>query len=167
LLLFEGKHLVKDIQGQLEKLSKNTRSEIILIDKVSLTKEILPKISGILSKYFRKKNFDILITSCSKSVNRQVSNELKLYTETLSRMTSININFFHFVGEEEYILQKIKEFENKSINILLHPIFFFKGYLYEKNIKNISNLFKITCLKPLSHYDEVVNIITRKLISRI
>ena len=109
LLLFEGKHMIKDIRDQLKKISKKKSHKIILIDKISLINEILPKISEILNKVLYEKNFNILITSCSKSTNSQVAEELESYTEKLSRMTSIDINLFHFVGDEESIVGKVKE----------------------------------------------------------
>ena len=41
-LLFKGKHFEKDIKAKIKKLSENLQLDIELIDKISLTREVMP-----------------------------------------------------------------------------------------------------------------------------
>ena len=52
--------------------------------------------------------------------------------------------------------------EKKS---LLHPVFFFNGYLYKRNVKELSETIKTINLKPISHYNEITNLLSKKLIA--
>ena len=70
---------------------------------------------------------------------------------------------FCFVGEEKKILKEINS--NKDNRFLLHPIFFFDGYLFEKSIKEIEKSTNSVKLLPISHYKEIINFLTKKLVS--
>ena len=65
------------------------------------------------------------------------------------------------------VLAEIDNF-NKETRILLHPVFFFDGFLYKKNIEKLSSINRLDKILPLSHYeDKVVTLISKKLIQSL
>ena len=166
LLLFEGRHLSKDVTERILTLIENVKKDFVIIDKLSLVNDIFPIIFKIISQKYHEK-FDVLITSCSFSKNIKVKKELELYTNKLSLSLEIKKKIFHFVGDEEKVFREINHMKDHSIKILLHPVFFFDGYLYKKNIETLSKIFDFISLNPLSHYDEIIESIFRKLIIKI
>ena len=131
LLLFDGKHMISDIKKKINNLSKKFEKKIHLVTKVSLLREVLPSIKNIITNS-QYKEYDTLITSCSFSKNRTVFNQLQNYTNKLSTNLSIQNKIVHFVGDEQVVLSQLKKLHIK--NIILHPVFFFNGYLFKKNI---------------------------------
>ena len=166
LLIFEGKHMVNDIRKEIKKLPSIHLKKIFLIDKISLLNEVLPIVRKIIKKKNPKK-FDLLITSCSISKKIRVKKELEIYTKKLSKLLSIKGNIFHFVGDEDDVLKKIKASKIKTEKKLLHPIFFFNGYLYKKNVRTISQTVDTFNLKPISHYSEIIDLLSEKLVNSI
>lgn len=163
LLLFEGKHLQKDIQNKLKIISEKRKVEIILLDKISLIHDILFLIPGVIQS-LNKKDYDLLITSCSYSKSNRVIKELENYTKKLSDLLKIKNQIFHFAGDEKEVLKKIDYVET---NILLHPIFLFDGFLYNRNIERFSIYKNLSILSPLSQYNSVSSLISRKLINSV
>ena len=121
LLLFDGKHMIKDIKEKINYLSKKFEKNIHLVSKVSLVREVLPNIQDIISKS-KYEEYDTLITSCSFSKNKTVMNQLQNYTNKLSTNLNIQNKIFHFVGDERVVLSELKKLRIR--NIILHPIFF-------------------------------------------
>lgn len=163
LLLFEGKHMIKDIRDKVNNLSKVHRNKINLLEKISLSEDILPIIKNIIKRNSKNK-LKAIITSCSFSKNEQVKKTLKEYTENLSKALKIEKKIFHFVGEEKNVLEKIKNENLENEMILLHPIFLFNGFLYKKNIKILSSRLNTSNLLPLFQYEEIISILSKKLI---
>tara|TARA_B100000963_G_scaffold330524_1_gene320670 strand:- start:151 stop:870 length:720 start_codon:yes stop_codon:yes gene_type:complete len=166
LLLFEGRHMLKDVNEKILSLIKNTNKEVVLINKLSLLNDIFPIILNIINNKYSEK-FDILVTSCSFSKNRKVKKELEVYSHRLSFSLKISKTIFHFVGEEKSVFKELKKLGNNSAKILLHPVFFFNGYLYKKNIDTFSQFFTTENLSPLAHYDDIIESIFQKLIVKI
>ena len=164
LLLFDGKHMIKDIKEKINYLSEKFEKNIHLVSKVSLVKEILPNIQDIITKS-KYKEYDTLITSCSFSKNKTVLNQLQNYTYKLSNSLDIKNKIFHFVGDERVVISELKKLRIRSI--ILHPIFFFNGFLFKKNVKYFENYFKIMKISPIAHYDPIIKIISEKLIRNI
>ena len=164
LLLFDGKHMIKDIKKKINTLSQKFEKKVHLVSKVSLVREILPNIKDIITKS-QYKEYDTLITSCSFSKNKTVLDQLKNYTNKLSESLNIKKTMFHFVGDEGIILSELKRFGIR--NIILHPIFFFNGFLFKKNVRYFQENFNTMQIFPISHYDPIVNIISDKLIRNI
>jgi disulfide oxidoreductase YuzD len=164
LLIFEGKHLIVDITKKLKKISSDHSSKIFLIDKISLINDILPIIVKIIKNNYPQ-DFNVLITSCSVSKKKAVKDELKIYTEKLSYLLEINKHVFHFVGDEGHVSKQVQKMKSTQIKSLLHPVFFFNGYLYKKNIKELSETIRTINLKPISHYNEITNLLSKKLIA--
>ena len=164
LLLFDGKHMISDIKKKINNLSKKFEKKIHLVTKVSLLREVLPSIKNIITNSQYKK-YDTLITSCSFSKNRTVFNQLQNYTNKLSTNLSIQNKIVHFVGDEQVVLSQLKKLHIK--NIILHPVFFFNGYLFKKNIRYFEKYFETMQIFPIAHYDPIVQIISEKLIRNI
>ena len=164
LLLFDGKHMVKDIKKQINTLSQKFEKNIHLVNKISLVREILPNIKDIIAKS-QYKGYDTLITSCSFSKNKTVLNQLQNYTNRLSKSLNIKNMLFHFVGDEGIVLSELKKLGVR--NIILHPIFFFNGFLFKKNVKYFQEHFEILQIFPISQYDPIIKIISDKLIRNI
>ncbi len=164
LLLFDGKHMISDIKEKINNLSQKFEKKIDIVNKVSLLKDVLPNIKDIITNS-QYKEYDALITSCSFSKNKTVFNQLRNYTNKLSTSLNIQNKIFHFVGDEEVVLSQLKKLRIK--NIILHPVFFFNGYLFKKNIRYFEKYFKTMQIFPISHYDQIVQIISKKLIRSI
>ena len=164
LLLFDGKHMIKDIREKINYMSEKFGKKIHVVSKVSLVREVLPNIQNVITKS-KYKEYDTLITSCSLSKNKTVSDQLQNYTNKLSASLDIKNKIFHFVGDEEVVLSELKKLRIRKI--ILHPIFFFNGFLFKKNVRYFEKYFKIMKIFPLSHYDPVIQIISDKLIRNI
>ena len=87
---------------------------------------------------------------------------LRNYQRSLKSIKKI----FIFVGDEDDVLAEIDNF-NKETRILLHPVFFFDGFLYKKNIEKLSSINRLDKILPLSHYEDVVTLISKKLIQSL
>lgn len=161
LLLFDGKHMTKDVINKITALSKKYNKKILLVSKLSLLNDIFPIIKKIISD-LNYRHHKILITSCSFSKSNKVIKELEEYTTKLSLSLGIKRAFFHFVGNENKILYELKKYKIRKV--IIHPIFYFNGFLYKKNAANFSELFDTLEILPLSHYDEIIEALTVKLI---
>ena len=134
------------------------------MSKVSLVQEVLPNMKDIISKY-KYKDYDALITSCSFSKNKTVIDQLENYTNKLSTCLNIKNKIFHFVGDEGVVLSELKKL--RITNIIHHPVFFFNGFLFKKNVRFFEKYFKTMQIFPIAHYDPIIKIISNKLIRSI
>ena len=50
-----------------------------------------------------------------------------------------------------------------KLNVIIHPIFFFEGFLYKMIIKKFKKYENVKMLKPISHYEKVIDLIVHKL----
>ena len=66
-LLFNGEHFEKDIKAKIKELSESLKLEIKLIDKISLTKDVMPIVKKKISKILKQNKTNIIITFCSKT----------------------------------------------------------------------------------------------------
>ena len=164
-LLFNGKHFEKDIKAKIKKLSENLQLDIELIDKISLTKEVMPIVKKRVSKILRKNKTNIFVTFCSGSKDPNVSLELKIYTKKLVKNLNFTNFYSYFVGEEIEFLKKIKNLKNENYFLIIQPVFLFKGYLQNKNLV-FFNKFNATnhhVLDNLMKIDDIRNLIVKKL----
>ena len=139
-LLFNGEHFEKDIKAKIKELSKILKLEIKLIDKISLTKDVMPIVKNKISKILKPNKTNILVTFCSRSKNSKVISELKIYTQKLAKNLNITFAYSFFVGEEAEFIKKIKNHENEGYFLIVQPIFLFKGYLQNKNLNFFNQL---------------------------
>ena len=139
-LLFNGGHFEKDIKAKIKELSQSLKLKIKLIDKISLTKEVMPIIEKKISKTLKKNKTNILVTFCSGSKSPKVSSELRTYTEKLAKNLNIDKAYSYFVSEETEFMKEIKSIKNKNYFLIVHPIFLFEGYLQNKNLNFFNKL---------------------------
>ena len=139
-LLFNGEHFEKDIKAKIKELSENLKLEIKLIDKISLTNDVMPIVKKKISQILKPNKTNIFVTFCSKSKNSKVISELKIYTQKLAENLNIAFAYSFFVGEEAEFLKKIKNHEREGYFLIVQPIFLFKGYLQNKNLDFFSQL---------------------------
>ena len=164
-LLFNGGHFEKDIKAKIKELSKSLKLEIKLIDKISLTEEVMPILKKKISKMLKTDKTNILVTFCSRSKNPRVSSELKIYTQKLAKNLNISKAYSCFVGEETEFIKKIKDLKNKNYFLIVQPIFLFKGYLQNKNLNFFNRLDPKNhqVLNTLMAIGDIQNLITKKL----
>jgi len=163
LFLFNGHHVSKDIRNELKIVEKEKKTKINLIEKVSLFNEVSSIVNEEIKKNLKNDKKNILVVSCSNSSENKLKVELNKYVEKLC--PKICSKFICFSGDEESLLTNLDKFNRNNINIIVHPVYFFGGYLYKKNIKILKTRHKLTVLSPLSYYKEIINLVVQKLIT--
>ena len=131
--------------------------KIVLIEKISLLKDILPIFSRILKAQLEKGKEYFLITSCSPSNDEEVKKQLLRYTKLLSQNLGLSYYDQHFVGQESSSVSKVEKIIPPNGYVILHPIFFFEGFLSKKMyyfflrkyLKNILILKPLVFIKKL------------------
>ncbi len=169
-LIFEGVHFVNDIKLLIKKFSERDNKKIVLIKKISLIDEILPLTSQTFREMFSDKKDLILVTCSSFSKKKSVISDLEKYTKLLAKNLGIKNCYFHFSGDERNVIEKIKnDYNVENYSIFFHPLFLFKGYLYQKSSTILSNTFKsdIIIADPLMNQTKIYNLVVNKLINRI
>ena len=166
-LIFEGNHFKRDVKRLVQKY--NESKNVVLIDKLSLLNEILPETTKILKKKIKKEDNTILVTSSSYSKDKSVLLDLQKYTRLLSNELNVSESFFHYVGGENNVVEKLKRLKNDKLSILLHPIFLFQGFLYSKNKKYFHDSFfkKVTVSPSLMNENRIFNLVIKKLLTKI
>ena len=164
-LLFNGEHFEQDIKAKIKELSKRLKLKIKLIEKISLTKEVMPIIEKKISKIIKKKKTNILATFCSGSKNRKVDLELRKYTHAIAKNLNINKAYSYFVGEEAKFVKEVKNLKNENYFLIIQPIFLFKGYLQNKNLSFLKKLETRNChvLNTLMTIKDIQGLIAKKL----
>ena len=166
-LIFEGNDFKRDVKRLVQKY--NESKNVVLIDKLSLLNEILPETTKILKKKINKEENTILVTSSSYSKDKSVLLDLQKYTRLLSNELNVSESFFHYVGGETNVVEKLKRLKNDKLSILLHPIFLFQGFLYLKNKKYFHDIFlkKLTVSSSLMNENQIFNLVIKKLLTKI
>tara|TARA_B100001057_G_scaffold466546_1_gene523789 strand:- start:189 stop:908 length:720 start_codon:yes stop_codon:yes gene_type:complete len=170
-LIFKGKHLKLDIISKLEILSKKFSTNVLIIDNIELVQSILSIYEKKISNEIFEENKYALITCSSFSKDKSLEETLQKYTQELSYKLRIPyFENFQF-NKEQIVLDKLKlAIKNNKINkIILHPIFFFDGFLYKETIRkfeeNFRNMIYIT--KPLLEEPEIIDIFREKILTKI
>jgi len=169
-LIFEGIHFVNDVKLLIKKFSEIDSKKIVLIRKISLIDEILPLTSQTFKEVFSDKKDLILVTCSSFSKKKSVISELEQYTKLLAKNLGIKSCYFHFSGDEKNVIKKIKnDNSNENYSIFFHPLFLFKGYLYQKSSTIFSNAFKsdVKIADPLMNQTKIYKLVVNKLIDRV
>ena len=122
--------------------------------------------SRILKDQLEKGKEYFLITSCSPSNEEEVKKQLLRYTKLLSQNLGLSYYDQHFVGQESSSVSKVEKIIPPNSYVILHPIFFFDGFLSKKNVLFFEKIFKknILILKPLVFYKKVKDAIEIKLL---
>ena len=170
-LIFKGKHLKLDIISKLKILSDKFGIDVLIIDNIELGRNIVSIYEKKISNEISKKNKYALITCTSFSKDKNLEKTSQKYTHELSYKLKISyFQNFQF-NNEQIVIDKLKlAIKNKEINkIILHPIFFFDGFLYKEIIgkfeDNFRNIIHIT--KPLLEEPEIINIFREKILTKI
>ena len=169
-LIFEGIHFVNDVKLLIKKFSERDSKKIVLIGKISLIDEILPLTSQTFKEMFSNKKNLILVTCSSFSKKKSVISDLEKYTKLLAKKLDIKSFYFHFSGDERNVIERIKnDYNVKNYSIFFHPLFLFKGYLYQKSSTIFTDTFKsdITIAEPLMNQTKIYNLVVNKLINGI
>ena len=154
----------------IKKFSEKDTKKIFLVKKISLIDEILPLTSEIFREIFSDRKNLILVTCSSFSKKKSVIVELEKYTELLAKNLGVKSCYFYFSGDEKNIIKKIKNDDSLgNCSIFFHPLFLFKGYLYEKSSTIFSDTFKsdIKIAEPLMNQTKIYNLVVNKLINGI
>ena len=169
-LIFEGIHFVNDVKLLIKKFGDRDSKKIVLIKKMSLMDEILPLTSQTFKEVFSDKKDLILVTCSSFSKKKSVISELEQYTKLLAKNLGIKSCYFHFSGDEKNVIKKIKnDNSNENYSIFFHPLFLFKGYLYQKSSTIFSNAFKsdVKIADPLMNQTKIYKLVVNKLINGV
>lgn len=166
-LIFEGNHFKEDITKLIKKYNKF--NNLILIEKLSLLDEILPVTKEILKKKIKNKEDTVLVTSSSFSKDKSVSLSMEKYTNALSKQLKLSKSFFHYVGNEDEVIKKLKIIKNNNLFILLHPVFLFHGFLFSKNERNFCVNFhnKVSVTNSLMDENKIFEIVIKKLVNTV
>ena len=76
-LLFNGGHFEKDIKAKIKELSKSLKLEIKLIDKISLTEDVMPILKKKISKMLKTDKTNILVNSVPEVRTQKLVRNLK------------------------------------------------------------------------------------------
>ena len=121
-LLFNGEHFEKDIKAKIKELSESLKLEIKLIDKISLTKDVMPIVKKKISQILKPNKTNILVTFCSKSKNSKVISELKIYTQKLAENLNGN-EFQSFMMGQSSFLTKLKIIKSMPVIPFIKAMF--------------------------------------------
>jgi len=166
-LIFEGNHFKQDIIKLIKKYNKF--NNLILIEKLSLLDEILPVTKEILKKKITNKEDTVLVTSSSFSKDKSISLSMEKYTNILSKHLKLSKSFFHYVGNEDEVIKKLKIIKNNNLSILLHPVFLFHGFLFSKNERSFCVNFhnKVSVTNSLMDENKIFEIVIKKLVNTV
>ena len=166
LFLFNGNHLLIDVKKKILHFKNSTSKDVILIEKLSLLKDISPVVSKILKKQMKKNIHNIVITFCSPSNNKKVKSELENYTEKLNKLINPYKSYFRYVGEEKKLIDSIKG-SSKDYFLLINQLFLFDGFLQKKNKDFFTSAKDIYISNTLSNINPIKKILTLKLIKSL
>ena len=130
LFLFNGNHLLIDVKKKILHFKNSTSKDVILIEKLSLLKDISPVVSKILKKQMKKNIHNIVITFCSPSNNKKVKSELENYTEKLNKLINPYKSYFRYVGEEK--TYRFDQGSSRNYFLLINQHIFLMVF-YKKN----------------------------------
>ena len=111
----------------------------------------------------------MLVTSSSFSKDKSVSLSMEKYTNALSKQLKLSKSFFHYVGNEDEVIKKLKIIKNNNLSILLHPVFLFHGFLFSKNERSFCVNFhnKVSVTNSLMDENKIFEIVIKKLVNTV
>ena len=94
---------------------------------------------------------------------------MEKYTNTLSKQLKLSKSFFHYVGNEDEVIKKLKIIKNNNLFILLHPVFLFHGFLFSKNERSFYVNFqsKVSVTNSLMDENKIFEIVIKKLFNTV
>jgi len=160
LMFFDGYHMIKDIKQEVRYQKENRKVNIKLVERISLKDDLSSIFRKEVSKKIEKSKENVLVVSSSKSSNVNLKEELGEYLDQIS--SGIEIDKYFFLDQDSPEVNNLIKSNSGNLNIIIHPIFFFEGFLYKMIIKNFKDN-NVKALRPISQYELVIDLIVRKL----
>ena len=161
LMFFDGYHMIKDIKQEVEYQKRNKKVNIKLVEKISLNEDLQDIFKEEISKKIHKGKENILIVSSSKSSKVNIKKVVGSYLKKISNQ--LGIEKFFFADSDSSRVDSLIKSKGNKLNIIIHPIFFFEGFLYKMIIRKFKKYNNVKTLKPISQYKKVVDLIAYKL----
>ena len=102
-------------------------------------------------------------------LNLSLSNSMFSFKEMTTSIVKLSKSFFHYVGNEDEVIKKLKIIKNNNLSILLHPVFLFHGFLFSKNERSFCVNFhnKVSVTNSLMDENKIFEIVIKKLINTV
>ena len=166
-LIFKGRHYVMDMKNKLDVFSKKFKKKIIFTKNLNLNDELISIFKSQISEKVTNPKKTILLTCASFSKEENNVKMLRQYSKKLSIALKIeNFNYFLFGSESKIISNLKKEIKIGNLNfIILHPIFLFDGFLYNKLVYKFKQFFNkdLFVTKPLLDEKKVFDIFYERI----
>ena len=161
LMFFDGYHMIKDIKKEVEYQKKNKKVNIQLVERISLKEDLSDIFKEEVSKKINKGKENILVVSSSKSSKVNLRRLIGAYLKEICNQLGIEKFFF---ADSDYLrVETLIKSKGDKLNVIIHPIFFFEGFLYKLIIRKFKKYKNIKILKPISQYEKVIDLIVQKL----
>ena len=161
LMFFDGYHMIKDIKQEVDYQKENKKVNIKLVERISLKEDLSDIFKEEVSKKIHKGKENILIVSSSKSSKVNLRKLIGAYVKEICNQLGIEKFFF---SDSDYLrVESLIKSKGDKLNVIIHPIFFFEGFLYKMIVRKFKKYKNIKTLRPISHYDKVIDLIVHKL----
>lgn len=161
LMFFDGYHMIKDIKQEIEYQKENKKVNIKLIERISLKEDLSDIFKEEVSKKIHKGKENILIVSSSKSSKVNLKKILDAYLKEICNQ--LGIEKFFFADSDDLRVDSLIKSKGNKLNVIIHPIVFFEGFLYKMIVKKFKKYKNIKTLRPISQYEKVIDLIVHKL----
>ncbi len=161
LMFFDGYHMIEDIKQEVEYQKRNKKVNIKIVEKISLKKDLSAIFKEEVSKKIHKGKENILIVSSSKSSRVNLKKVIGSYLRKMCNR--LGIDKFFFEDSDSSRIESLIKSKSDKLNVIIHPIFFFEGFLYKMVVRKFKKYNNVKILKPISHYEKVVDLIVHKL----
>ena len=109
----------------------------------------------------QKDKENILVVSSSKSSKANLKKIIGSYIKEICNQ--LGIEKFFFADSDSLRINNLIKSKGDKLNVIIHPIFFFEGFLYKIIIQKFKKFKNVKTLKPISQYEKVIDLIVRKL----
>ena len=161
LMFFDGYHMIKDIKQEVEYQKENKKVNIKLVEKISLKGDLSDIFKEEVSKKIHKGKENILIVSSSKSSMVNLKKVMGGYLKEICN--PLGIEKFFFADLDSFRVDSLIESKGDELNVIIHPIFFFEGFLYKMIVGKFKKYKNVKTLRPISQYEKVIDLIVHKL----
>ena len=161
LMFFDGYHMIKDIKQEVEYQKENKKVNIKLVEKISLSEDLSDIFKEEVSKKILKGKENILIVSSSKSSKVNLRKVIGAYLQEICNQ--LGIEKFFFANSDHLRIDSLIKSKGDKLNVIIHPLFFFEGFLYKMIVRKFKKYKNITTLRPISQYEKVIDLIVHKL----
>ena len=161
LMFFDGYHMIKDIKQEVDYQKENKKVNIKLVERISLKEDLSDIFKEEVSKKIDKGKENIIIVSSSKSSKVNPRKVISAYLKEICNQLGIE-NFF-FADSDYLKVDNLIKSKGDKLNVIIHPIFFFEGFLYKMIVRKFKKYKNIKTLRPISQYKKVIDLIVHKL----